>query len=442
MQTKIEELYEVYSRFPLISTDSRKVQANSLFFALKGDNFDGNRFANKALEDGAAVAVVSDASVQLPEFEGRYVVVEDTLKALQALAHFHRRQFHCPVIAITGSNGKTTTKELCAAVLSANYQCHFTQGNFNNHIGVPLTLLAMPKTTDIAIIEMGANHQGEIAELCRIAEPTHGLITNVGKAHLEGFGGFEGVKKGKGELYRYLAASHGLVFVNANEAHLTEMAEPNERKVFYKKSDLMSLQHRPLEVQLLEDTPFLKVAFLNKEGKTTIVQTQLTGQYNFPNLITAIALGKYFKVPTEKIREAVENYIPKNNRSQLIERGPHTYIMDAYNANPSSMASALASFAALDDDRKKVVVLGDMFELGAYSQKEHQSVVEQATQYGFSGVLTIGEHFKAASSQNDRAEWFEDLASLNKGLQQHLTEAAIVLLKGSRGMRLEKLLEG
>jgi len=332
------ELYKIFLDHPNVCTDSRKIEPNCLFFALKGANFDGNQFAERALQQGAAYAVVDDINLETNQ---QLILVEDVLIALQKLAHHHRKQFEIPVIGITGTNGKTTTKELVSTVLSSHYPTHYTKGNFNNHIGVPLTLLAMPANTEVAIIEMGANHVGEIDFLCRIAAPTHGLITNVGEAHLEGFGSFEGVKTAKGELYQYLEKNKGLAFINKNEDHLQEMAGPNLYKVLYTKSTAPDLKVPIFETKLVAANPFVEISFLSKIGVSQGIKSQLIGLYNFNNIMTAVTLGRYFKVPYQKIKQSIENYTPSNNRSQIIEKGSNKFLLDAYNANITSMTKAL-----------------------------------------------------------------------------------------------------
>jgi len=344
----IEGLYQYYKRNPSISTDTRKVKENDIFFALKGANFNANEFAEKAIENGASVAVIDN-----PEFkvDDRYWLVEDSLVALQSLANLHRKQFDIPVIAITGSNGKTTTRELLVCVLRKKYQVHSTQGNLNNHIGVPLSLLKMPLETEIAIIEMGANHLGEIKTLCDISEPNYGLITNIGKAHTEGFGSFEGVVRGKSELYQYLIEEKGKVFINSREQILANMGKRFDAPVLYgSEGDFFF-------AELFEANPYLKIGVENED-----IKTHLIGRYNFDNLITAMALGKYFQVEDSDIREAIASYKPSNNRSQVLEIKTNTIFLDAYNANPSSMEVALENFSVLDGE--KVVILGDMNELG------------------------------------------------------------------------------
>ncbi|MEL6721530.1 MAG: UDP-N-acetylmuramoyl-tripeptide--D-alanyl-D-alanine ligase, partial [Bacteroidota bacterium] len=342
-------------KHPIICTDSRKIIPNSIFFALKGENFNGNQYAKTALENGSACAVIDEAEYQRGE---QYILVDNVLTCLQQLANFHRNQFKIPVIAITGSNGKTTTKELMNNVLTSSYPTHSTKGNFNNHIGVPLTLLAMKPETEVAIIEMGMNHLGEIAELCKIANPTHGLITNIGKAHLEGVGGLEGVKKAKSELYDYLKAHNGLIFINRDERFLWELVGDYRKKLSYSQTEELS-EHYIYQVEQKASDIFVHARFKNDLGQSIEVKSQLIGTYNFNNIMTAIVIGQYFKVSPLKIKAAIKNYIPSNNRSQIIERDSNTFILDAYNANPSSMKNALEYFSTYPA-QKKVLILGDM----------------------------------------------------------------------------------
>lgn len=436
---QLEQLYQYYLQHPKVITDSRKIEQGCLFFALKGPNFDGNKYATDALKNGAAYAIVDDPQYQ----KGKtYLLVEDVLETLQALARHHRQQLEIPVIAITGSNGKTTTKELLSLVMSSHYRTHFTKGNFNNHIGVPLTLLAMPLDTEVAIIEMGANHLEEIALLCSIALPSHGLITNIGKAHLEGFCGVEGVKKGKGELFDFLAEHNGLAFVNRDELYLTDLAKAVRHQLFYVQSEKLDPDEDDYQTELVGVTPFVRVAFLNEVGGRTEVASQLVGVYNFQNIQTAVVLGRYFKVPSVKIKAAIEGYLPQNNRSQLIEKSTNTYLLDAYNANPTSMENALAYFAKVKAENK-VAVLGDMLELGEYSETEHQKVLESAVANSFSAILLVGKAF-GALMLNDKLTnvyQFENVAKLKEWLDQRVFENTHFLIKGSRGIRLEEILK-
>ncbi len=433
----INQLYEIFQRHPKVVTDSRQAQPGYLFFALRGANFDGNQFASQALEQGAAFAIVDD--VQMAR-HAQCLLVSDVLKTLQDLARYHRRQFDIPVIGITGSNGKTTTKELIAAVLATRYKTHFTQGNFNNHIGVPLTLLSMPTDTEIAVIEMGANHQGEIDQLARIAEPTHGLITNIGKAHLEGFGGIEGVKKGKSELYRFLMQHDGTLLINADEAFLQELASGASRRVLYGKS-LPYSSHDPnvISVQLTSEQPFVSASFFDENDRAVLVHSQLPGTYNFGNIASAIAVGKHFGVPPAQIKMAIENYRPANMRSQVIHQGGNTYILDAYNANPTSTAEALRSFAHMPVEHK-VAILGDMLELGEYATEEHAHIARLAASLGFEKIVLTGPIYGSLPQMAGIVQ-LPDAVSVAQWLENQHFHGAHVLIKGSRGMAMEKILE-
>ncbi len=433
----VNELYELFQQSGKISTDSRNVIPGALFFALRGDRFDGNQFAGQAIRNGAAYAIVDDPGVIVPGQP--FILVEDALATLQHLARRHRRQFHIPVIGITGSNGKTTTKELVSAVLASHYATHYTKGNLNNHIGVCLTLLDMSDDTEVAVIEMGANAQGEIATLCRIAEPTHGLITNIGKAHLEGFGGLEGVKKGKSELYLHLAAHKGTAFINMEEPFLTELSSRVTKRIFYGLSEAPSAENRPIEIKLLAVQPFLKVGFLDEKAHLLDVQSRLIGAYNLGNLMTAVALGRYFKVPSQKIKAAIEEYLPQMNRSQIIPWNSNTIILDAYNANPSSMEGALRNFASMQSEQK-VAILGAMFELGEEAAAEHARIGALAEELGFDRVVLIGKEFEAFAVAH-KIPFYPDVQALKPWFHEQTWEHTHFLIKGSRGMQLEKLLD-
>ncbi len=417
-------------------TDSRKITPGCIYLALKGPRFNGNTFAAEALEKGAKWVIVDEHSSVTDE---KYLLVADGLKFLQAIAQHHRRQFSIPVIAITGSNGKTTTKELLASVMKSTYAIHFTQGNFNNHIGVPLTLLKMSKETEVAIIEMGANHQGEIATLCEIAEPTHGIITNIGKAHLEGFGGIEGVKKGKSELYAYLAKNNGVAFVNRNEKFLEELADQVKHKIFYVESENPDQAVKDIEIKLAEVQPFLVAEFLSGQEVLTTVFSALVGRYNFGNMMTAIALGKYFKVSAAAIKTAIEGYIPQNNRSELRKIGSNTFILDAYNANPTSTNAALENFEKVKAS-DKIIVLGDMLELGEYTAEAHREIIDRIKTIETKAVYLVGPNYQASILPSDRAYAYADVDTLKRALASNNWENSLVLLKGSRGIGLEKLL--
>ena len=433
----IEQLYAIYQQHPVVSTDTRLLPESCLFFALKGENFDGNKFAAQAIEHGAAYSVIDNPAYQSND---ACLLVPNVLDALQQLANYHRRQFDIPVIAIGGSNGKTTTKELVSTVLSSHYPCHFTKGNLNNHIGVPLTLLSMPLSTEVAVIEMGTNQPGDIEQLCRIALPTHGLLTNIGKEHLEGFGSLAGVKKAEGELFEFLNLHDGCVFVNLSEKYLKTMAKRNRMKVGYLRSDTLMPENGLIEVMPIDAMPFVRVAFLSDDGPVVEVQTKLFGNHNFNNIMTAIALGVYFKVPARKIKTALENYTPSNNRSQLIQSGSTTILLDAYNANPSSMEPALESLRVMPANRR-IAIMGDMLELGDDSLKEHESILRFAAKLNIDQIVLVGSEFEQTNFSKFNAIHFRDnIAAKQWYLSQNL-DNTVILIKGSRGIRLEKLLE-
>jgi UDP-N-acetylmuramoyl-tripeptide--D-alanyl-D-alanine ligase len=435
---ELGELYSYYRKYPQICTDSRQVTKGCFFFALKGERFDGNEFANQVVTDGAAFCVVDD-----PKLEGQpgMLLVENVLKSLQDLATIHRRKFQIPVIAIGGSNGKTTTKELVSAVLSSQYPCHYTKGNLNNYIGVPLTLLSMPDKTEVAVIEMGANHIGEIDELCKIAEPTHGLLTNIGKEHLEGFGSIEGVKKAEGELYRYLNRTGGCVFVNKAEKYLGSMSRRNRRKVIYKGTDnIHESIDNLINICPKQYTPLVEVSFLDEHQKECSVKSHLYGQHNFHNIASAIALGIYFKVPGNKIKEAIEKYKPSNNRSQVIITGSNTILLDAYNANPSSMEVALKSLVDMKSP-KKIAVLGDMLELGEHSVQEHRAIIQKAQKMPVDLIVLVGPIFGSIHIQDSRIIYFETAKDARNWFIKYELNNSVLLIKGSRGIQLETILE-
>ena len=420
---KIEKLYQLFLSSSGITTDTRAIKDGNIFFALKGERFNGNEYTAKALELGADYAVIDEVQKENNE---QFILVDDVLKTLQDLANYYRNQLDIPVLAITGTNGKTTTKELVREVLSTKYRVHCTDGNFNNHIGVPLTLLAMPKDSEIAIIEMGANHLEEIDFLCKIANPTMGLVTNVGEAHLEGFGSFEGVIKTKGELYDYLAAHNGLALVNKEENHLSVMASACEKILYYGSDEGEGLE-------LKGASPFLVVAFEN--GNESIeIQTQLIGAYNYANVMTAITLGRFFNVNNAHIKKALEEYSPSNNRSQLVKKETNSIILDAYNANPTSMKAALSNFNQIEAE-KKIVIIGDMLELGDESKKAHQEILALAHGMNFQQVITVGEEFSKVNFKNS----FADIEALKIKWDWQQYDNTMFLIKGSRGIRLEKL---
>ena len=441
------EIISIYNKFKecgSVTTDSRTLKGGEMFFALKGENFDGNEYAMKALEAGAAYAVVNrDSSVAATD-DPRLIKVDDTLKTLQELARWHRSMTivngkPLTVIALTGTNGKTTTKELIRAVLSARYNVTATEGNLNNSIGVPLTLLKINKDTQLAVVEMGASHPGDIKELVDIALPDYGLITNVGKAHLLGFGSFEGVMNTKGELYDYLRRTSDKVFINVDNPHLCRMA--SER-------NLQSDPERPYSLLIpygveyqgatvLESSaehPFLRIRI-----DDSMISTNLVGAYNADNVMAALAVGQYFGVPFEDAVNAVSSYVPSNNRSQMTRTEHNTLIVDAYNANPTSMAAALENFSNVSADNR-IAMLGDMLELGEDSAAEHKAVIESALSRGFSKVFFVGNEFSAVSLASDEAVFFQTSDELAEYLKSNPVQGATVLIKGSRGTRMEKVI--
>jgi UDP-N-acetylmuramoyl-tripeptide--D-alanyl-D-alanine ligase len=443
----IEKLYSIYLQHPSVQTDTRKLKAGDIFFALKGDNFNGNTFAKKALDAGAAYAVIDEQQYEIP---GKTFLVDDVLTTLQQLARHHREQFinppsdpsrklqpaeagaPIPFIAITGSNGKTTTKELVHAVLSATYKTYTTEGNLNNHIGIPLTLLKIKSDAEIAVIEMGANHQGEIASYCSYAQPTHGIITNCGKAHLEGFGGIEGVRKGKGELFDHLRMlTHGFAFVMWDYDYLHDMSKGISGIIKYGTTDEVHVRGR-----VVKSEPFLDVEILQGLEKVTI-HTQLVGEYNLPNVLAAVTVGKYFNVPERSILSAIEKYVPSNSRSQLIEKDSNKIILDAYNANPSSMKLAIENFAKLSAG-DKVLMLGGMMELGPASKEEHSAIVDIIKQYPWKAVVLVGGDFLEIDHPYIS---FGNATQAKAWLVQQHFENTHLLIKGSRSMQMEKVLE-
>jgi len=430
MPSTIESLYEKYINIRGVATDTRKIDPGVLFIALTGKNFNGNRFAQEALEKGARFAVVDDPTYATDE---RYFVVDNTLRTLQELATYHRRQLKIPFIGIGGSNGKTTTKELIHAVLKQRYRTYATKGNLNNFIGVPLTLLSIEKDIEMAIIEMGADRIGEMEELLRICEPTHGLITNIGKEHLETFGGLEGVMQGEGELYDYLSESQGVAFINSREALLQEVEVSKKRH--FSETIRFPAPGEYLTCELLESSPY--VVYQHENGQR--VETQLTGAYNFENIVAALCVGKYFGVPAEQANAAVRNYQPENNRSQIIRKGSNTVLLDAYNANPSSMQAAILNFRSLKAT-KKAVILGDMLELGEYAADEHRRLGALVAESGFDTVLLCGNLMQHALASNPHAYYFPDKFSLHNWLSDYPMTDTYLLVKGSRSMSLESVL--
>ncbi len=425
----IESIYEIFKEFSLISTDTRNISKNSIFFALKGSNFNGNEFAESAIKSGAKYAIIDEIEYKKDD---RYILVEDVLKTLQELSRHHRRILNIPIIAITGSNGKTTTKELVFSVLKKKYNVYATQGNLNNHIGVPLTLLSIKNDIEIGIVEMGANHQKEIELLCQIAEPNFGLITNIGKAHLEGFGGVAGIIKGKGELFSYLKNNNGVAFINSDSAVLREMSIALPKIITYglenthtNKGKLISAENK------------VEFAYMTENQSEVIIQSNLIGDYNLANLLAACSIGNYFGVLLKDIKSAIETYIPTNNRSQIVKLENKTLILDAYNANPSSIEAAVQNFSLMTLPNK-ILILGDMFELGSDSKTEHQKIINLIESKNFTDVYLVGKLFFETECNYKKFLTTEDLIM---GLEKSNLEESSILIKGSRGMKLEKVAE-
>lgn len=428
------DLYQKYRECSGVSTDTRKIPFNTMFFALNGPNFDANLFARQALEKGAKYAIVDNPEIVITE---NILLVKDVLQALQNLANFHAQQLNIPFIAITGSNGKTTTKELIDSVLSTKFKTYATLGNLNNHIGVPLTILAIDESIQMSIIEMGANKQGDIKELMEICEPTHGFITNIGKAHLEGFGGIEGVRKGKGELFDWLAEHNQTILVNVASSPTYEMAM--EREGFNEIITYTTDDNRRFQtvITMLEDSPF--VTFTDPEGG--YYTSHLTGIYNFQNIAAAVRIGQYFGVETKVACQAAADYEPNNNRSQFVKKGSNSILMDAYNANPSSMSAAITYFNDLKSD-KKMVILGDMFELGEDAVEEHEAIGKLLAECNFGKILLVGSLIESALKKLPlmKVLYFPDKFGLHTWLQDHPQTNTQILVKGSRGMGLESVL--
>ena len=421
----LEKLYSIFLNHSEVCIDTRTINSGCIFFALKGPNFNANEFAIKALEQGASYAVVDEEKYVLDQ---RYILVPDVLKCLQELANYHRKRLNCPVLAITGTNGKTTSKELIYAVLNQKYRTSATKGNLNNHIGVPLSLLTITKDTEIAIIEMGANHEGEIDFLCTIAEPDIGIITNIGKAHLEGFGSIEGVLRTKTELYRYLNDAEGIVFYKDNQQNLIEQLPNKSINIAYGQ---------------LNDSKYI-IKFNNAQSfvsiitKGVLIKSQLIGDYNFDNIALSIAIGLHFDLEINDIKKGIEKYIPTNNRSQLIQTKNNTILLDAYNANPMSVEKAIHNMINIDHNHK-VLILGDMFELGEDSDKEHINIINHCLGAGFSNVYLVGEAFIKVNNTNYPS--FSSSRQLIEHLTKNPISDAFILIKGSRGMKLEKMVQ-
>ncbi|MDN3666299.1 UDP-N-acetylmuramoyl-tripeptide--D-alanyl-D-alanine ligase [Algibacter miyuki] len=422
---EIAQIHALFLACKSVSTDTRKITHNSMFFALKGDNFNGNTYAKQALESGASYAIVDEAEFNISD---KTILVADVLETLQTLASFHRSYLKLPIIALTGSNGKTTTKELINAVLRQKYNTSATIGNLNNHIGVPLTLLSMNEATEIGIVEMGANHKKEIEFLCHIAKPDFGYITNFGKAHLEGFGSIEGVIEAKSEMYNFLIAHDNTIFVNANDSIQTEKTKDAKRFTFgnsKSKSDV--------GIDFLNAQPFVSCKI-----ETIEVTSQLIGDYNFNNIAAAIAIGNYFKVENTAIKTAIEQYTPTNNRSQIIKKGSNNIILDAYNANPTSMRAALLNFEK--QIGQKTAILGDMFELGTSAKAEHQNIADLALNSKIDRVILVGENFYNVEINAEHITKYKTYSDLEKSFDISEIENQTLLIKGSRGMALERIL--
>lgn len=429
--TTVEEIYQLFIKHPFITTDSRQVQKGSIFFALKGDNFDGNQYALDAIRRGCIAAIVDD-----PNIEGKGCIkVQNVLETLHNVSNIHRKSLEVKILAITGTNGKTTTKELVSAVLSQKYKVFSTKGNLNNHIGVPLTLLSLTKDIDVAVVEMGANHPGEIKLLSSIAEPDYGIITNIGKAHLEGFGSFEGVKQTKGELYQSIASRKGLVFYNSENSILVELINKYN---LIGNSIPYGFGLESSSVDNTTNSPYLTLNVKPTSGKSFIsIESSLVGSYNYENILTAITVGLYMGIPIDLIKLAIESYKPSNSRSQLVKTTQNLVVLDAYNANPSSMEVAIKNFASINNP-EKIVIIGEMLELGDYSAAEHSRIAELAKSLGFVSVIFVGKNFE---NYSQGSLFFKDSESCSNYLREHSIKNSLILLKGSRGVKLEKVMD-
>lgn len=422
------QLHDYFKDSTGVVTDSRKLIEDCFFIALRGENFDGNQFAETAIEKGAKYALVDRP--EIAQKDKRLILVEDTLRSLQELAQYHRKKLNTKIIGLTGSNGKTTTKELINSVLAEKFNTKATQGNFNNHIGVPLTLLDLDENTEIGIVEMGANHQKEIDFLCKLAQPELGLITNFGQAHLEGFGGIEGVISGKSEIYEYLSRKGGTIILNIDDPLQRKWMSYNPHFTFGEQSNAnchlkyLKRKSKPLALNLEDQT----------------IESQLHGEYNFYNIGAAVALGKFFGLSIEQIQSGISTYQSTNNRSQRIEKGNNKIILDAYNANPSSMKASITSFI-YNKKNRGVVILGDMFELGSFTQQAHQQIIEQLESSGIERILVVGKYFFRTQSNDPRVSRFESLEEIKNYLKQNPIENSEILIKGSRGMTMERLLD-
>ena len=421
----IEALYELYKKSYKVVKDTRENVENSIYFALKGESFNGNKYALEAVNNGANYAVIDEKEYQV---DSRLILVDDTLKCLQDLARYHRQQLNIPILALTGSNGKTTTKELINIVLLKKYNCYATRGNFNNHIGVPLTLLSMTPEHDFGVVEMGANHVHEIEELCNIALPDYGYITNFGRVHLEGFGSFEGVIKGKTEMYDHLRNHQKYVFVNVADDIQMKKSEGMKRITF-------GAEQADYHARFLGADPFVTIDI---DG--VIIKSNLIGAYNFSNIATAVAVGKYFGIPATDIQKAIESFVPSNNRSQIIQQKTNKIILDAYNANPNSMDAAVNNLASLSD-KNKIAILGDMFELGSDSLMEHQKIADLVDVLPIDRAFLIGETFFKTTVFNNNIQQFKNFEAFKSHLEKESFQHSTILIKASRGMALERVVE-
>ena len=426
-------IYDLISSESQISTDSRNPSKNSVFFALKGENFDGNNFAHDAIEKGCKIAVIDNPKIKSNK---NIILVPDVLKTLQNIALHHRNKFNIPVIGITGTNGKTTTKELLSAVLSKKHKCYATKGNLNNHIGVPVTLLNIKNDAEIAVVELGANHVGEIKALSNLAKPTHGIITNIGKAHLEGFGSIENVAKAKSELYDHIKNNNGKLFVNFENPMLMNLSQ-GIQKITYGKS-----QKADFVGSIIDNSNFLQIAFSEKNNiqQKYKIKTNLIGSYNFDNVMAAICIGSFFGVENKQIKEAIESYFPCNNRSQLIKTKNNTILMDAYNANPSSMILAIENFTAMNL-KNKIAILGDMLELGKASKEEHSKILSIAAKQGYDNIIFVGKEFCEAAKKYKNIICFNDTSGVVSWLKENPVLNSSILMKASRGIKLERIMD-
>jgi len=421
----IEALYDLYKKSGKVVKDTREEVKNSIYFSLKGESFNGNKYALQALNNGANYAVIDEKEFQV---DSRLILVDDALKCLQDLARYHRQQLNIPILALTGSNGKTTTKELINVVLQKKFNCYATKGNLNNHIGVPLTLLSMRPEHNFGVVEMGANHQKEIEKLCNIALPDYGYITNFGRVHLEGFGSFEGVIKGKTEMYDHLRNHQKHVFVNVADDIQMEKSKGMKRITF-------GSNDADYHSKFLHANPFVTV---DVDG--VMIKSKLIGAYNFSNIATAVAIGTYFGIPNLEIKKAIESFVPSNNRSQIIEKKTNKIILDAYNANPNSMDAAVNNLACLSD-KNKVAILGDMFELGSDSLMEHQKIADLVAELKIDKAFLIGETFYRTNISNKNIQQFKSFETFKSYLEKHAFQESAILIKASRGMALERVLE-